>query len=142
VRLSRTSIADDDYHFLVRVRRHKPSGCWMLNNEQRAELEALGPETVRIKLMQGGADKGAAVPGFTTGPYRSLTRSDIEDWLAEKNTERLSVQHRTLRWAIIAGWAGITGVLVGIAAIIVMVWLAKRMLFPTSPAACGAGLAV
>lgn len=93
--------------------------------EQRAELEALGPETVRIKLMQGGADKGAAIPGFSTGPYRSLTRSDIEDWLVEQNTEQVRVQHRTLRWAVIAGVASIAGVLVGIVAIVISVWLAK-----------------
>ena len=58
-----------------------------LTPEQRAELEKHGPETVRIKLLQGGADRGAAIPGFTTGPYRTLTRSDVEDWLAEKQAE-------------------------------------------------------
>ena len=55
-----------------------------LTTEQRAELEKHRPESVRIKLLQGGADRGAAIPGFTTGPYRTLTRSDVEDWLAEK----------------------------------------------------------
>jgi len=96
-----------------------------LTPEQRAELEAHGPETVRLKLLQGGADRGAAIPGFTTGPYRSLTRSDIEDWLAEKHMEAASVQQRTLRWAIIAGWAAIAGAVVGIIGIALSVFLAK-----------------
>jgi hypothetical protein len=38
-----------------------------LTDEQRAELEALGADTVRIKLIHGGTDRGAAVPGFRTG---------------------------------------------------------------------------
>src|SRR5690242_10395498 len=52
-----------------------------LTPEQRAELEKHGPETVRIKLLQGGADRGASIPGFDTGVFRGLTRSDVEDWL-------------------------------------------------------------
>jgi hypothetical protein len=31
-----------------------------LTVEQRAELEALGPATVRFKLLQGSSDRGAA----------------------------------------------------------------------------------
>lgn len=96
-----------------------------LTPEQRAELEAHGPETVRIKLLQGGADRGAAIPGFTTGTYRALTRSDIEDWLAEKQVETARVQQQTLWWAIIAGCAGIAGVVVGIIGIAASFWLAK-----------------
>jgi hypothetical protein len=96
-----------------------------LTPEQRAELEAHGPDTVRIKLLQGSADRGAAIPGFTTGPYRALTRSDVEDWLAEKQVEAARVQQRTLRWAIIAGCAGIAGVVVGAIGIAVGFWLAK-----------------
>jgi hypothetical protein len=81
-----------------------------LTTEQRAELEKHGPETVRIKLLQGGADRGAAIPGFTTGPYRTLTRSDVEDWLVEKQAEAAKNQRQTLQWAIIAGLAAIAGV--------------------------------
>jgi hypothetical protein len=65
----------------------------MLTAEQRVELEALGPKNVRIKLMQGGADQGAAIPDFSS-PYRSLTRSDIENWLVEQNTEQVRVQQK------------------------------------------------
>lgn len=68
-----------------------------LTPEQRAELEANGPELVRTKLLQGGADKGASIPGFLTGPFRSLTRSDIADWLAEKHAADVKVQQRILR---------------------------------------------
>jgi hypothetical protein len=38
-----------------------------LNAEQRAELEALGPGTVRMKLLQSGPGKGAAMAGFKSG---------------------------------------------------------------------------
>jgi hypothetical protein len=96
-----------------------------LTPEQRAELEAHGPDTVRIKLLQGGADRGAAIPGFTTGPYRTLTRSDVEDWLAEKQVEAARVERQTLRSAIIAGCAGIAGVVVGIIGVAVSFWLDK-----------------
>jgi hypothetical protein len=33
----------------------------MLTNEQRAELDALGPETVRAKLIQAGPGRGASL---------------------------------------------------------------------------------
>jgi hypothetical protein len=65
----------------------------MLTNEQRAELEALGPENVRQKQMLGGRGRGAAVPGFKCG---DITRGDIEDWLAEKYVEETCVQKSTL----------------------------------------------
>ena len=40
---------------------------------------------------------------------------DIEDWLAEKHAEEESRQDTILRWARIAGWASIIGVIVTIA---------------------------
>ena len=54
-----------------------------------------------------------------------MTRGDIEDWLCEEHIEQARVQTSTLRWAKIAGWAGIAGALIGIAAIAVTLWLAK-----------------
>ena len=39
----------------------------MLTEDQRKELEALGPETVRFKLLHGGSGRGADVPGFAKG---------------------------------------------------------------------------
>jgi hypothetical protein len=80
----------------------------MLTAEQRAELNELGPQTVRFKLPQHGAGRGAAVSGFKCG---DITRGDIEDWLIEKNREEQEQQSATLRWAKIAGWAGIIGVI-------------------------------
>jgi len=96
-----------------------------LTPEQRAELEKHGPETVRIKLLQGGADRGASIPGFDTRVFRGLTRSDVEDWLAEKQAEAAKNQRLTLHWAIIAGLAAIAGVVVGAVGIVAMFWLAK-----------------
>jgi hypothetical protein len=93
----------------------------MLTAEQRAELEALGPETVRAKLIQPGLGRGADLAGFKTG---YLTRGDVEDWLTEKYTEEESRQESILRWAKIAGWAAIVSVLVGVAGIVVA-FLAK-----------------
>lgn len=98
----------------------------MLTNEQRAELEALGPETVRAKLIQPGAGRGADLSGFKTGILGGhLTRGDVEDWLADKHIEEARVQNSTLRWAKIAGWAGIAGALIALASIIVTIRLAK-----------------
>jgi hypothetical protein len=99
-----------------------------LTPEQRAELEELGPATVRIKLIQPGPGKGAALFGFKS-EGGLLTRGDVEDWLAEKHIEELTVQSNTLRWAKIAGWAGIVSViatvLIGLVSIGVTVWLAR-----------------
>jgi hypothetical protein len=57
----------------------------MLTDEQRAELETLAPAMVRLKLLQGGAGRGASIPGFKCG---DITRGYIEDWLAEKDEAR------------------------------------------------------
>jgi hypothetical protein len=45
---------------------------------QRAELEALGPENVRLKAIHVGISRGDDVPGFRCG---SITRGTIENWL-------------------------------------------------------------
>jgi hypothetical protein len=97
-----------------------------LTDEQRAELEALGPETVRAKLIQAGAGRGASLAGFKTGFQGDrLTRGDIEDWLAEKNVQETAERKRTLWWAMVAGWGVIATVIIGIVTIGVMFWLAK-----------------
>ena len=96
-----------------------------LTPEQRAELEANGPDLVRTKLLQGGADKGASIPGFNSGPFRALTRSDIEDWLVEKHAQDLRTQDSILRWAKIAGVAAIVGIIVGTLTLIVTIWPPK-----------------
>ena len=88
-----------------------------LTPEQRAELEALGPETVRGKSSLARPGRNVPVPGFKTGESSAgnLLRGDIEDWLAEKHIEDARIQHSILRWAKIAGWAAIIGVLIGAA---------------------------
>jgi hypothetical protein len=97
-----------------------------LNAAQRAELEALGPDTVQGKLMHAGAGRGAVVPGFKSNDF---LLGDIEDWLAEKYSEEKRVQDSTLRWSRIAGQMAIVGVIVsvvlGIVGIAVAIWLGK-----------------
>ena len=90
----------------------------MLTAEQRSELERLQAPNVLSLLIHSGPGRGASVSGFECG---DITRGDIADWLAEKHAEEMRMQSSTLRWAKIAGIAGIVGVMVGIAAI----WLAK-----------------
>jgi hypothetical protein len=90
-----------------------------LTPEQRAELDALGSESVRTKLTHFGAD----ALGFKSG---TATRVDVEEWLSEKRTEAVSTQHRiqhsTLIWARIAGGAAIVGVLIGMATLYFTIW--------------------
>jgi hypothetical protein len=93
----------------------------VLTTDQRAELEALGPETVRVKLLRSGVGRTALVPGLDTAPLRW----DVESWLAEKSKQEVTQQGQTLRWAKIARWSAIIGVGVGIAAIIVAILLAR-----------------
>lgn len=64
-----------------------------LTPEHRTELEVLGPEIVRIRLMS--SDKCAVIPGFKT----PTTRSDLEGWLGEKGIEGES-DRRQWWWAI------------------------------------------
>jgi len=82
-----------------------------LTDVQHAELETIGASSVRFKLLQGGPGRGASISGFKCG---DITRGDIEDWLIEKNVEETALQRGTLRWAKIAGWAGILAVIVTI----------------------------
>jgi hypothetical protein len=64
----------------------------VLTPEHRAELEVLGPEIVRIRMM--ASDKVVVIPGFAI----ATTRSDIESWLTEKGIEDES-DHRQWWWA-------------------------------------------
>ena len=90
----------------------------MLTEAQRKALEVLGPTTVLAKLILSGAGRGASVSGFTCG---DITRGYIEDWLAEKHTEESQTQSATLRWAKIAGWAGIASLIISLVAL----WLQR-----------------
>jgi hypothetical protein len=94
----------------------------MLTHEQRAELEEHGPQSIRFKLMQHGTGRGASIPGFRCG---DITRGDIEDWLIEKARIEATQQAATLRWAMIAGWAGIISAILTAAGIAIGFWMAK-----------------
>jgi hypothetical protein len=94
----------------------------MLTPEQRAELEEHGPQSIRFKLIQYGTGRGASIPGFRCG---DITRGDIEDWLIEKTTIEAAQQTATLRWAMIAGWAGIISAILTAAGIAIGFWMAK-----------------
>jgi hypothetical protein len=93
-----------------------------LSNEQRAELEALAPATVRFMLIQGGPGRGASIGGFKCG---DITKGDIDDWLIEKNVEEAAIQRGTLRWAKIAGFASILSVVVTVIMGARAIYLAK-----------------
>jgi hypothetical protein len=58
------------------------------------------------------------VPGFRCG---SITRGDVEDWLSQQAQLEASQQRATLRWAVIAGCAGLASVILAG----VSIWLAK-----------------
>jgi hypothetical protein len=64
-----------------------------LTPEHRAELEVLGPETVRVRLRS--SDLVTVISGFKT----LTTRSDIEGWLTEKRIEGES-ERRQWSWTI------------------------------------------
>jgi hypothetical protein len=64
-----------------------------LTPEHRAELEVLGPETVRVRLRS--SDLVTVISGFKT----PTTRSDIEGWLTEKRIEGES-ERRQWSWTI------------------------------------------
>src|SRR5262249_38242068 len=84
-----------------------------LTAEHRAELEVLGPEIVRIRLM--ASDKVAAISGFAT----ATTRSDVESWLTEKRIEGKS-DHR--QW----WWASLSFVVVSLATAVVFLLLGVK----------------
>lgn len=86
-----------------------------LTREQRTSLEEAGIRVVSLKLATYGGGKGSFVGGFKCG---EILRGDIEGWLAAKTKDEQSQQDRTLKWAQIAGWAGIASVVIAIAALL------------------------
>jgi hypothetical protein len=86
-------------------------------------LEHLGAASIRFKLTQHGSGRGASISGFKCG---DITRGDIEDWLAEKNAEETAQQSAILRWARIAGWAGIVSVVLTAIGIVISIWLSAK----------------
>jgi hypothetical protein len=85
-------------------------GLPMLTQKQREELEALGPENVRMKLIASrGQGLGASMIVFKAS---EPDRGDVEDWLAQKYGQEMRTQRWILIWAMVGGVAGVIGVLV------------------------------
>jgi hypothetical protein len=71
-------------------------------------LDNFGVWAAQQRLDQAGAEHGALVYGFTRGP---IDYEFIELWLGEKEQAAARQQAAILRWARIAGWAGMLAVL-------------------------------
>jgi len=89
----------------------------MLTDAQRKELERNGTSNVRFKLSSYGGGRASALTGAYPGEV--MTRGDVEDWLAERAIEETEMARSTLRWAKIAGWAGIAGAVLGLVGVII-----------------------
>jgi hypothetical protein len=83
-----------------------------LSETDRAELNRLGIDNVRLKLAYAGPGPGSLVPGL--GPGYGMTRSDVEDWLAERSRADAKQQSDILRWAKAATWLAGIGIVVAI----------------------------
>ena len=73
----------------------------------RAELDNLGVWTVQKRFDEAGAG-AASVYGFPRGP---IERAFVELWLRKKEQEAARQQAAVLRWARIAGFAGMLAVI-------------------------------
>jgi hypothetical protein len=83
-----------------------------LSPSDRAELERLQTDNVRQRLDHAGPGPGAVVPGL--GPQFGMTRSDVEEWLAEKNREAAKLQLNIFWWAKAGALIAGIGILVAI----------------------------
>ena len=93
----------------------------MLTPPQLAELEALGPYIVRLRLQVATArDRNAQMTGFRSG---LMTRGDVEEWLSQKDREDAEREQATLKRARIVDWAGVVGVIAAIAVGCLAIWL-------------------
>ncbi len=84
-----------------------------LSESDRAKLDRLGIENVKLKLTYAGPGPGSLVPGL--GPGLDMTRGDIEEWLAEQSRRAAKQQDDILWWAKAATWVAAVGILVAIA---------------------------
>jgi hypothetical protein len=90
-----------------------------LSAKDRAELDRLGIENVRLKLPYAGASPGSVVPGLGEG--FGMTRGDVETWVAERAQEASKQQADILWWAKAAALIGAAGIVVTIA----IAWLGR-----------------
>jgi hypothetical protein len=56
-----------------------------------------------------------------------MRQATVEEWLREKEREAEGITFAILKWAKIAGWAGIIGIVVGTIAILVTLWTAGKI---------------
>jgi hypothetical protein len=68
-----------------------------LSDADRAELDRLGADNVRLKLPFANPGDDMPVPGLGPGP--GMRRKEVEDWLAEQTKAPAKLQLDTLRWA-------------------------------------------
>ena len=97
-----------------------------LSENDRANLDRLGIENVRLKLTYTGPGPGLLAPGL--GPGLDMTRDDVEEWLAEQSRKAAKQQDDILWWAKAATWVAAIGVVVaaiGIAVAIVIAGLSE-----------------
>jgi hypothetical protein len=87
-----------------------------IGGENRAELDRLGVENVRLQLMHAGPSRGSVVPGLGKRPDQQfgMTRGDVEDWLAEQTRVAARQQADILWWAKAAAIIGLAGIAVAI----------------------------
>jgi hypothetical protein len=81
-----------------------------LSENDRAKLDRLGIENVKLKLGYAGPGPQSAVPGL--GPGLDMTRGDIEEWLAEQSRKASKQQDDILWWAKAATWVAVGGIVV------------------------------
>jgi hypothetical protein len=96
----------------------------------RAELERRGPANVRDALGRTAQGSFVEFRGWFR-PTLKVRQATVEDWLREKEQEAEGITFAILKWAKIAGWAGIinvaVGIVVGIKAILVTPWTAGKI---------------
>jgi nicotinamide riboside transporter PnuC len=85
-------------------------------------LERIGAPFVRARIADLGGYEDRLIHTFRCGP---VSFHAVQDWLAEKHVEETKLQGGTLRWAKIAGWAGIVSVALGAIAIAISLLGAK-----------------
>jgi hypothetical protein len=81
-----------------------------LSLSDRTELDRLGIDNVRLKIAYAGPGPGSVVPGL--GPGFGMTRSDVEEWLAEQSRDASRLQLNILWWAKAAAWISLFGIVV------------------------------
>ena len=83
-----------------------------LSEKDRAKLDQLGIENVKLKLAYAGPGPQSAVPGL--GPGLDMTRGHIEEWLAEQSHKASKQQEDILWWARAATWVAVGGIMIAI----------------------------